>query len=68
MLLWGLAEVNSTLNKTIKMHYDTQVADCTLMATAIGVSQEEICMDMELCQCLTRIDPDLQVKTSSPLN
>jgi hypothetical protein len=48
MLLWGLAEVNSTLNKTIKMHYDTQVADCTLMAMAIGISQKLVCNAKEL--------------------
>jgi hypothetical protein len=35
-----LRKANSTLDKTTKMHYDTQVHDCTLMAKAIGVSQE----------------------------
>jgi hypothetical protein len=35
-----LLKANSTLDKTTKMHYDAQVRDCTLMAKAIGVSQE----------------------------
>jgi len=33
-------ESNSTLNKTIKMRYDAQVRNCTLMAKAIGMPQE----------------------------
>ena len=40
MLSSDLLKANSTLNKTTKMHYDAQVRDCTLMAKAIGVSQE----------------------------
>ncbi len=35
-----LRKANSTLDKTTKMRYDAQVRDCTLMAKAIGMSQE----------------------------
>jgi hypothetical protein len=35
-----LRRANSTLNKTTKMRYDTQVHNCTLNAEAIGMSQE----------------------------
>ena len=38
--LSGLNKANSTLNKTIKMRYDTQVYNYTLLAKAIGLSQE----------------------------
>ena len=36
----GLIKANSTLNKTIKMCYDAKVYNYTLLAKAIGVSQE----------------------------
>ncbi len=36
----SVKKANSTLNKTIKMRYDTQVYIYTLSAKAIGVSQE----------------------------
>jgi len=40
MMTSDLHKANSTLDKTIKMHYNTQVCDCTLSAKAIGISQE----------------------------
>jgi hypothetical protein len=33
-------KANSTLDKTIEVHYDAQVNNYTLLAKAIGVSQE----------------------------
>jgi len=40
MLSSDLCKANSTLDKTTKMRYHAQVHSCTLMAKAIGVSQE----------------------------
>jgi hypothetical protein len=36
----GLKGLSQTFNKTIKMRYDAQVHDSTLVAKALGVSQE----------------------------
>jgi hypothetical protein len=46
------------------MCYNAQGHNCTLMATAMGVSQEKIWKVRRLC--LTRIDPNLCDKTISP--
>ncbi len=36
----GLKGLSQTLNKTIKMCYNAEVCDSTLVAKALGVSQE----------------------------
>ncbi len=36
----GLKVLSQTLNNTIKMHYDVQVYNYTLVAKALGLSQE----------------------------
>jgi hypothetical protein len=36
----SVEKANATLNKTIKMRYDTQVYNYTLLATATGMCQE----------------------------